>query len=159
MPRPAEEIERTPTRQIVVGALASGLLCWVLMALLWNGYLGKYWTWPYAAMTPDSMGTRSWVIGSWIYALSVVGGIFFFRLGRWPELLRRIGRRLQEQPQPTGTPPVPAAQPPLAPGQALRRGLVGTTAAGLSFCQPAHVSRLERSKTPFDLPTPAPQQG
>ncbi|WP_432070906.1 hypothetical protein [Streptomyces sp. AA1529] len=134
MPRPAEEIERTPTRQIVVGALASGLLCWVLVALLWNGYLGKYWTWPYAAMTPDSMGTRSWVIGSWIYALSVVGGIIpFFRLGRWPELLRRIGRRLQEQPQPAGTPPVPAAQPPMAPGQALRRGLAGATTAGLSF--------------------------
>ncbi|MEU3189794.1 hypothetical protein ABZ686_03965 [Streptomyces sp. NPDC006992] len=69
-----------------------------------------------------------------IYALSVVGGIiFFFRLGRWPELLRRIGRRLQEQPQPTGAPPDPAAQPPLAPGQALRRGLAGTTAAGPSF--------------------------
>ncbi|MEU3189793.1 hypothetical protein ABZ686_03960 [Streptomyces sp. NPDC006992] len=27
-------------------------------------HMGKYWTRLYAAMTPDSMGTRSWVIGS-----------------------------------------------------------------------------------------------
>ncbi|MFE0765925.1 hypothetical protein [Streptomyces smyrnaeus] len=89
-------MDSTPTRQLVAGALASGLICWVFVAMLWNNYLGEYWLWPYVAIMPDSTrGEMSWVVGSWIYAPGIVAAIivFFFRLGRWPELLRRIWHR------------------------------------------------------------------
>lgn len=86
----------------------------MLVALLYNNYLGKYWLWPYVAIMPDSTrGEMSFAIGSWIYVLGVIGGIciFFFRLGRWPELLRRIWHRMsQPAPQP-GAPPIPLHQP------------------------------------------------
>ena len=36
-------------------ARSIALLCgWLLWSLLWNGYLGGYWLWPLARLTPDS---------------------------------------------------------------------------------------------------------
>ncbi|MEU5838624.1 ATP-binding protein [Streptomyces diacarni] len=114
VPAEAEAADKTPTRQLVAGALASGFICWVFTAMLWNNYLGKYWLWPYVAIMPDSTrGEMSWVVGSYIYCIGIVLGIvfFFFRLGRWPELLRRIGHRMSQPVQPTGAPPLPTRQP------------------------------------------------
>ncbi|MFE9341290.1 ATP-binding protein [Streptomyces sp. NPDC007063] len=116
-PRP-EEPDPTPTRQLVVGALATALLAWVVSGMLWQGYLGDYWLWPYLAIFPKSVrGDLWWQLGTWPYSLGVVGGIiaFFARLGRWPELGRRIWRRLQQPPRPAGAPPLPASVPPPPP--------------------------------------------
>ena len=53
-PRPAEEPDRVPLRQLVSGAVISFLCGWLLWSLLWNGYLGSYWLWPLLLLTPDS---------------------------------------------------------------------------------------------------------
>lgn len=113
--QPEKEEARTPARHLVAGAIASGLCAWVLCAMLWNGFLGKYWLWPVLAIVPE--GSRSgWVflIASWTWMVGILGGIcvFFFRLGRWAEVLRRIGRRLQQQPQGAKAPPRGLPEPP-----------------------------------------------
>ncbi|MFE3556920.1 ATP-binding protein [Streptomyces sp. NPDC059193] len=96
VPRAAEEPEVTPTRQLVTGAALSLLAGLMLWSLLWNGYLGSFWIWPLLMFTPDSWrGTNSFVVAGWIWYCLVGGGLIFGfgRLGRWPELLRRIARR------------------------------------------------------------------
>ncbi len=93
VPRAAEEPEETPTRQLVSGALISLLAGLLLWSLLWNGYLGGFWLWPLYMFTPDSWaGTLPSVVAAYIW-YAVVAGILatgFGRLGRWPELARRI---------------------------------------------------------------------
>ncbi|MBO8189185.1 ATP-binding protein [Streptomyces spirodelae] len=119
-PRSPKDLDQTPTRRLVVGALASAFLCWALISLLWDGYLGDYWVWPYVAIMPDSTrGDMIWVIGSWVYALGITFGIviFFARLGRLPELGRRALQRAQQAPQPTGAPPPPRHHPTPPPEQ------------------------------------------
>ncbi|MCY0954128.1 ATP-binding protein [Streptomyces sp. H27-S2] len=109
-PRAAEEPESTPTRQLISGALISLLAGLMLWSLLWNGYLGSFWIWPLLMFTPDSWrGTQSFVTAGWIWYAIVGGGLVFGfgRLGRWPELLRRIvGRPAATAAQ---SPPVPVA--------------------------------------------------
>lgn len=110
VPRAAEEPEVTPTRQLVSGALISLLAGLMLWSMLWNGYLGTFWIWPLLMFTPDSWrGETSFVVAGWIWyaiviTILVVG---FGRLGRWPELLRRIARR----PAHGTAAPVPAVVP------------------------------------------------
>ncbi|WP_328301083.1 ATP-binding protein [Streptomyces sp. NBC_00435] len=93
VPRAAQEPEVTPTRQLISGAfiaLLAGLLLW---SLLWNGYLGGFWLWPLYMFTPDSWaGTLPSVVASYIWYAVVVAtlAIGFGRLGRWPELARRV---------------------------------------------------------------------
>ncbi|KPI33385.1 hypothetical protein OV450_1473, partial [Actinobacteria bacterium OV450] len=93
VPRAAEEPERTPTRQLISGALIALLAGLLLWSLLWNGYLGGFWLWPLYMFTPDSWaGKLPSVVASYIWygvviATLVVG---FGRLGRWPELARRM---------------------------------------------------------------------
>ncbi|WP_318201012.1 ATP-binding protein [Streptomyces sp. SCL15-4] len=99
-PRPQVEPQETPTRQLLSGA-AIALLCgWLLCSLLWNGYLGDFWQWPWVVLAPDS-----WVYGdhgqvsrvggtaSWLYQWLVFGAIFavFGKIGHWGELWRRYG--------------------------------------------------------------------
>ncbi|MEU8960054.1 ATP-binding protein [Streptomyces sp. NPDC048518] len=82
-----------PLRQLVVGAMVSALVAWLLWSLLYNSYLGEYWIWPLLLLTPESwLGTMAFVWSSYIYYAIVGGGIaiFFGRLGGWPELLRRV---------------------------------------------------------------------
>ncbi|MGW7328134.1 ATP-binding protein [Streptomyces sp. NPDC054840] len=110
VPRAAEEPEVTPTRQLISGASLSLLAGVMLWSLLWNGYLGTFWIWPLLMFTPDSWrGTQSFVVAGWIwYSIVAIGlTVGFGRLGRWPELLRRIVRR---------TAPATVAAVPAAPG-------------------------------------------
>ncbi|MFF9051604.1 ATP-binding protein [Streptomyces erythrochromogenes] len=101
VPRAAEEPEVTPTRQLVSGALISLLAGLLLWSLLWNGYLGGFWLWPLYMFTPDSWaGTLPSVVASYVWYGIVIGALIigFGRLGRWPELLRRLLRSRAVQP-------------------------------------------------------------
>ncbi|MFF9782668.1 hypothetical protein YWIDRAFT_02760 [Streptomyces sp. SceaMP-e96] len=123
-PRAAEDPDRVPGRQLIIGAVISFLCGWLLWSLLWNGYLGPYWAWPMAVLFPDS-----WVLGAtsgdqlayaiasrvyyglWIAGLMVVFG----RLGRWAEVARRYvlpAFRRKRAPAPK---PEPAADRALWP--------------------------------------------
>ncbi|WP_156726862.1 type IV secretory system conjugative DNA transfer family protein [Streptomyces apocyni] len=97
-PRPEQEPERVPGRQLFSGAVISFLVGWLIWSLLYNGYLGSYWLWPLLALTPESWragdGNRlAFVVATYLYYLVVVGGLLIMvgRLGRWPEIWRRIG--------------------------------------------------------------------
>ncbi|MBH1937848.1 ATP-binding protein [Streptomyces sp. AV19] len=119
-PKPPEEPERIPGRQLVVGAVLSLVCGWLVWSLFWNGYLGSYWLWPLLLMTPDSWReSGGWQTGfvwaAYIYytLFALVLTVFFGRLGRWPEVARRyiltpLRHRLQEQQAP---PPKPEADP------------------------------------------------
>ncbi|MGK5730841.1 ATP-binding protein [Streptomyces sp. URMC 124] len=91
-PKPPEEPDRLPGRQLLSGAVISLLCGWLLGSLLWNGYLGSYWLWPLTVLTPDSWHTGMaavWTIYTY-YALCLGVLIFVFgRLGRWPQVWRR----------------------------------------------------------------------
>ncbi|RCG18395.1 ATP-binding protein [Streptomyces reniochalinae] len=101
-PRPPEDPDRIPARQLVSGALVSFLMGWLLWSLLWNGYLGDYWKWPLLALTPDSWRESGgdhtlfgWATRLYSTALFVGLAVFFGRIGRWDELLRRAGALLR----------------------------------------------------------------
>ncbi|MFI5987306.1 ATP-binding protein [Streptomyces sp. NPDC051555] len=114
VPRAAEEPEVTPTRQLISGAALSLVVGLMLWSLLWNGYLGSFWIWPLLMFTPDSWrGTTSFVVAGWTWYAIVAATLIitFGRLGRWPELLRRLVRRPA-----TGKPAVPPA-PTVLPGE------------------------------------------
>ncbi|GAA2637944.1 hypothetical protein GCM10010425_46410 [Streptomyces spororaveus] len=106
VPRAAEEPERTPTRQLISGALISLLAGLLLWSLLWNGYLGGFWLWPLYMFTPDSWAhNRSpesvWASYIWYAVVVSILVIGFGRLGRWPELGRRVlGSRALRTVQP-----------------------------------------------------------
>ncbi|MEU3062546.1 ATP-binding protein [Streptomyces subrutilus] len=93
VPRAAQEPEATPTRQLISGALIALLAGLLLWSLLWNGYLGGFWLWPLYMFTPDSWAnTNAAVVSSYIWyaAVAVALLVGFGRLGRWPELGRRL---------------------------------------------------------------------
>ena len=105
-PRPADDPDRTPARQLISGAVVSFLIGWLLWSLLWNNYLGSYWLWPLLALTPESWRSAGGdkMIYVWLsfayYGLFLAGiAVVFGRLGRWPEVARRAWARL------TGTSP------------------------------------------------------
>ncbi|MFG2833134.1 ATP-binding protein [Streptomyces sp. NPDC048434] len=113
-PRPAAEPDRTPLRRLVSGALLSGLGGWLLWSLLYNGYLGSYWIWPLAVLGPEG-GGMAFVVAAYAYYV-LVGGILavvFGRLGRWPELVRRLYEPLRERMRASqqAAPTPPAADP------------------------------------------------
>ncbi|WP_372349432.1 ATP-binding protein [Streptomyces sp. KL116D] len=96
LPRPDVAPERTPTRQLVSGALIAFLVGWLVWSLLWNGYLGGWWLLPLYAMVPDSWASphsiASVVVVYLYYAVFAVGiMVGVGRLGRWGELWRRFG--------------------------------------------------------------------
>ncbi|WP_369206186.1 ATP-binding protein [Streptomyces sp. PU-14G] len=148
-PRPPEDPDRIPARQLVSGALISFLMGWLLWSLLWNGYLGDYWKWPLLALVPDSWrepGEDHTLFG-WatrLYSTAVFVGlaVFFGRIGRWDELLRRAGALLRDdgaRNQAGVTPdrvaePSPAPPPHLDPVEwpALRSGGAGEAAERLA---------------------------
>lgn len=96
-PRPREEPELVPLRRLLAGAVISLLSGWLLWSLLWNGYLGHYWLWPFLVLTPDSWRYEpsTWATASYVYYALVGGGllVFFARLGHVPEIFRRYARR------------------------------------------------------------------
>ncbi|KIZ13844.1 ATP-binding protein [Streptomyces natalensis] len=145
-PRPAEEPERIPLRQLISGALISFLCGWLLWSLLWNGYLGSYWMWPLVLLTPDSWrdGTdpMAYVWASYLYyglflALLVM---VFGRLGRWPELARRFLTPLVRHLRPRA--PAPKPQPAADPAQWPELRTHGAADAADKLAEEARAGRM-----------------
>ncbi|MFF7727618.1 ATP-binding protein [Streptomyces sp. NPDC008001] len=91
-PKPPEEPDRIPGRQLLSGAVIALLCGWLLGSLLWNGYLGTYWVWPLTVLTPDSWHKgMAAVWTAYIYYAICLGALLvvFGRLGRWPQVWRR----------------------------------------------------------------------
>ncbi|MFI8190343.1 ATP-binding protein [Streptomyces sp. NPDC085946] len=115
-PRPAEEPEQIPGRQLLSGALIAFLVGWLIWSLLWNGYLGGWWVLPLELFTPDSWREGNDAVGNAVlwygyYALIALAlMVFVGRLGRWGEVWRRYG-------PPAWYRTAPGAEPPPAPGE------------------------------------------
>ncbi|MEU6388791.1 ATP-binding protein [Streptomyces sp. NPDC046939] len=117
-PRAAEEPERTPTRQLLSGALIAFLVGWLVWSLLWNGYLGGWWLLPLYAMIPDSWVSphsfTSVVVVYLYYGIFAVGiAVAVGRLGRWGEVWRRFGYPAWRSAAPAQAerPPAPEEDP------------------------------------------------
>lgn len=98
-PRPAEEPEEIPTRQLLSGALIAFLVGWLIWSLLQNGYLGNWWWVPFDLIVPDAWRGADSDIGETgtfvvyqgyelLVALAIMVGVA--RLGRWGEVWRRF---------------------------------------------------------------------
>lgn len=115
-PRPEQEPEQIPSRQLLSGALIAFLVGWLVWSLLWNGYLGAWWVLPLELFTPDSWRQGNDAVGNailWYSYYTVIALAILFvvgRLGRWGEVWRRYGPRAWR-------PATPAAAPPPAPEQ------------------------------------------
>ncbi|GAA3766536.1 ATP-binding protein [Streptomyces chiangmaiensis] len=117
-PRPEQEPERTPTRQLLGGALIAFLVGWLIWSLLWNGYLGGWWVVPLELFTPDSWRHSGDRIGNaflWygyytLIALAIM--ITVGKLGRWGEVWRRFGPPAWRAAAPVSErPPTPEDDP------------------------------------------------
>ncbi|GGX97523.1 hypothetical protein GCM10010358_59020 [Streptomyces minutiscleroticus] len=117
-PRPEEEPEVVPARQLLTGALVAFLVGWLIWSLLWNGYLGQWWLLPLRLLAPDAWLNDGGSVGSAIlyngYSLLVVLviAIGVGRLGRWDEVWRRfVVPRLQRRPSEPTAPESPQEDP------------------------------------------------
>ncbi|MER6197200.1 ATP-binding protein [Streptomyces sp. NPDC001586] len=120
VPRAAEEPEETPTRQLISGALISLLAGLLLWSLLVNNYLGGFWLWPLYMFTPDSWArTNAAVVAAYVWYAIVIGALVFGfgRLGRWPELGRRVLRSRAVRPLHSAGPAGPVAGGPDDPAR------------------------------------------
>ncbi|MFJ9583318.1 ATP-binding protein [Streptomyces acidicola] len=119
-PRPAEEPEEIPTRQLLSGALIAFLVGWLIWSLLQNGYLGGWWWVPLHLITPDSWRGGDSTLGETgtflvyrgyelLVALAIMVGVA--RLGRWSEVWRRFVAPRFRRPEPQEAPPVPQDDP------------------------------------------------
>ncbi|MEW2545696.1 ATP-binding protein [Streptomyces sp. NPDC047002] len=138
-PRPAVEPELTPVRQLAVGAGISLLVGVLLWSLLWNRYLGGFWLWPLEALTPDAWftdgsSTTATVVAYLYYAIVIaILAVVFGRLGRWPELLRRVfGRRQQPRGEEAKADAPPPPESDLAEWPELRAAGQGELAGRLA---------------------------
>ncbi|OAH14736.1 ATP-binding protein [Streptomyces jeddahensis] len=116
-PRPAEEPEVVPARQLLSGALIAFLVGWLIWSLLWNGYLGGWWLLPLYAMIPDSWAephSFAAVVAVYTYytvvALVIMVGVG--RLGRWSEVWRRYGPPAWRRAGPRAEPPPTPSEDP-----------------------------------------------
>ncbi|MFE0327688.1 ATP-binding protein [Streptomyces sp. NPDC058960] len=113
-PRPEQEPERIPTRQLLSGALIAFLVGWLIWSLLWNGYLGGWWVVPLDLFTPDSWRHSNDRVGNavlWYGYYTVIALAIMLtvgKLGRWGEVWRRFG-------PPAWRPATPEAEKPPAP--------------------------------------------
>ncbi|MFE0803884.1 ATP-binding protein [Streptomyces sp. NPDC058812] len=116
-PRPEEEPERVPGRQLLSGAVIAFLVGWLIWSLLWNGYLGGWWLLPLYAMVPDSWAephSFGSVVVVYAYYVLIAGMIMVGvgRLGRWSEIWRRYGPPAWRRAAPgSGPPPAPEEDP------------------------------------------------
>lgn len=115
-PRPQQEPEQTPGRQLISGALIAFLVGWLVWSLLWNGYLGSWWVLPLDLLVPDSWRNSDSSVSRaflWYGYYTIIALVILFvvgRIGRWGEVWRRYGPPAWHQ-----TPPV--AERPPAPEQ------------------------------------------
>ncbi|MFJ5271968.1 ATP-binding protein [Streptomyces sp. NPDC088358] len=117
-PRPEQEPERIPARQLLSGAVIAFLVGWLVWSLLWNGYLGGWWVLPLELFTPDSWRHSDDRVGNaflWygyytLIALAIM--IVVGRLGRWGEVWRRYGLPAWHRAAPVHErPPAPEEDP------------------------------------------------
>ncbi|MFJ8149270.1 ATP-binding protein [Streptomyces sp. NPDC096094] len=118
-PRPEEEPERVPGRQLLSGAVIAFLVGWLIWSLLWNGYLGGWWLLPLYAMVPDSWAqphSFGSVVVVYAYYVLIAGMIMIGvgRLGRWSEIWRRYGPPAWRRAAPGGGPPPAPEEDPAA---------------------------------------------
>jgi len=115
LPRPAEEPEEIPTRQLLSGALIAFLVGWLVWSLLQNGYLGAWWALPFKLLVPDSWRYSSSEIGNLVLykgyelLIALVIMVTVGKLGRWGEVWRRFVVPLVKRPEPRQA-PVPTAE-------------------------------------------------
>jgi len=116
-PRPQEEPEQVPARQLLSGALIAFLVGWLIWSLLDNGYLGGWWILPLRLLAPDSWLNSDSRVGNavlyngytFLVALAIMVAVG--RLGRWGEVWRRfVAPRLRRQ-EPQQAPPTPEEDP------------------------------------------------
>ncbi|WP_282089670.1 ATP-binding protein [Streptomyces tendae] len=124
-PRPEEEPERVPARQLLSGAVIAFLVGWLIWSLLWNGYLGGWWLLPLYAMIPDSWAephSFASVVAVYAYYVLIAGIIMVGvgRLGRWGEIWRRYGPPAWRRAAAPGGGPPPAPEEDPAAWPALR---------------------------------------
>ncbi|GHH16410.1 ATP-binding protein [Streptomyces lanatus] len=123
VPRPDEEPERIPARQLLSGALIAFLVGWLIWSLLWNGYLGGWWVLPLELFTPDSWRENNDRVGNavlWYTYYTLIALVIMLavgRLGRWGEVWRRFGPPAWNRATPTSErPPTPEQDPATWPG-------------------------------------------
>ncbi|MFE0132044.1 ATP-binding protein [Streptomyces sp. NPDC059037] len=157
-PRPEQEPEVTPTRQLLSGALIAFLVGWLLWSLLWNGYLGGWWVLPLELFLPDAWIYTEDRIGNAVvwygyYTLIVLGiMIGVGRIGRWGEVWRRFVAPRFRRPAPQQPAPAPGEDPAQWPqlrdagAQAAAERLAADARAGLMRdVDHARISRAWRS--------------
>ncbi|MDN3025204.1 ATP-binding protein [Streptomyces sp. S.PB5] len=117
-PRPEEEPEQIPTRQLLSGALIAFLVGWLIWSLLWNGYLGGWWVLPLELFTPDSWLHNDDRIGNavlWYGYYTLIALVIMLvvgRLGRWRDVWQRFGPPAWRQSAPSAErPPTPDQDP------------------------------------------------
>ncbi|MGW3665941.1 ATP-binding protein [Streptomyces sp. NPDC005141] len=117
-PRPEEEPERIPARQLLSGAVIAFLVGWLIWSLLWNGYLGGWWVVPLELFTPDSWRHSDDRVGNaflWYGYYTLIALIIMIvvgRLGRWSEVWRRYGLPAWRRAAPVSErPPAPENDP------------------------------------------------
>ncbi|MER6713536.1 ATP-binding protein [Streptomyces sp. NPDC000877] len=119
-PRPAEEPETVPTRQLLSGALIAFLVGWLIWSLLQNGYLGNWWWVPFDLIVPDAWRGADSDLGETgtflvyrgyelLVALAIMVGVA--RLGRWGEVWRRFVAPRFRRPDPQAAQPAPEDDP------------------------------------------------
>jgi hypothetical protein len=119
-PRPDEEPEDIPARQLVSGALIAFLAGWLIWSLLQNGYLGGWWWVPLFLVTPDSWRGSDGDLGptgtAFLYngyqlLVALIIMVAVGKLGRWGEVWRRFVAPRLRGPQRQEAAPVPAEDP------------------------------------------------
>ncbi|MFI6288783.1 ATP/GTP-binding protein [Streptomyces sp. NPDC051018] len=105
-PRPDEEPDLVPGRQLLSGALIAFLCGWLFWSLLWNNYLegwwifiDDWWTLPMEWPVPDAWTDplhdqfQVYVALTYLYYGLVVGliSVGMGRVGNWAEVWRRYG--------------------------------------------------------------------
>jgi hypothetical protein len=120
LPRPDEEPEEIPTRQLLSGALIAFLVGWLIWSLLQNRYLGDWWWVPLFLITPDSWRGADSDLGDvgilivyrgYELLVALVIMVAVGRVGRWSEVWRRfVAPRLRRR-QPQQAPPAPEEDP------------------------------------------------
>ncbi|MEU5159325.1 ATP/GTP-binding protein [Streptomyces sp. NPDC020875] len=106
VPRPDEEPDLVPGRQLLSGALIAFLVGWLLWSLLWNGFLEGWWIFitdwwelPMEWLVPDAWTTPGharfelYVGITYLYYGLVIAGIAvgMGRVGNWAEVWERYG--------------------------------------------------------------------